>query len=265
VITPKRVYELMAVYFRIGLMNETAYRANFFIQAFESVLTLATALGAIAVVFTQTDSLAGWQPSELVALIGIYFLVLGAINVVIAPSLAQFMEDVVTGNLDYTLTKPEDAQLLVSVSQVRIWKMIDIMLGLAVLLVATVQQAAAFGAMQAAGFLIAMLSGAAIIYSFWIVLAALAFWFIRIENILQIFWAMYTAGRWPVAIYPGWLRWILTFVVPIAFAVTVPAEAVAGRLSLPMLAASVGMAVLLIGFSRWFWRRGLARYAGASA
>jgi ABC-2 type transport system permease protein len=200
-----------------------------------------------------------------VGLIGVYFLVLGAVNVVVAPSLAQFMEDVVTGNLDYTLTKPEDAQLLVSVSQVRIWKMIDVVLGLGVLLIATVQQAAVLGPAHAAAFLIAMLSGAAIIYSFWIVLAALAFWFIRIENILQIFWAMYTAGRWPVGIYPGWLRWLLTFVVPIAFAVTVPAEAVAGRLTLPMLASSIALAVALIGFSRWFWRHGLARYSGASA
>jgi ABC-2 type transport system permease protein len=265
VITPKRVYDLMAVYLRIGIMNETAYRANFFIQAFESLLTLGTALGAIAIVFTQTNSLGGWAAAELVGLIGVYFLVLGGINVVIAPSLAKFMEDVVSGNLDYTLTKPEDAQLLVSVSQVRIWKVIDLMLGVLVLTTAVVMQAAALGIWQAIGFLIAMFAGASIIYSFWIVLAALAFWFIRIENILQIFWAMYTAGRWPVTIYPEWLRWILTFVVPVAFAVTVPAEAVADRLTLATLAGSVALAVVLLGFSRWFWRRGLARYSGASA
>lgn len=38
------------------------------------------------------------------------------------------------------------------------------------------------------------------------------------------------AGRWPVGIYPIWLRMGLTFIVPLAFAVTVPAEAVSGRL-----------------------------------
>jgi hypothetical protein len=34
-ITPRRVYDLLAVYFRIGLLAETAYRANFIIQAFD--------------------------------------------------------------------------------------------------------------------------------------------------------------------------------------------------------------------------------------
>jgi ABC-2 type transport system permease protein len=257
--------DIIKVFFRIGLMNETAYRANFFVQAFESLVTLATALGAIAIVFTQTDKLAGWSASELVSLIGVYFLVLGGINLVIAPSLEQFMEDVVTGNLDYTLSKPADAQLLISVSQVRIWKLIDVGLGFAAVLVGTLQQASELGVLAALGFLVAMLCGAAIVYSFWIVLATLAFWFIRIENILQIFWAMYMAGRWPVDVYPGWLRVILTVIVPVAFAVTVPAEALSGRLTAEMLAGAVLGAAALMAFSRWFWLRGLRRYSGASA
>ncbi|MCZ6871464.1 MAG: ABC-2 family transporter protein, partial [Gammaproteobacteria bacterium] len=74
----------------------------------------------------------------------------------------------------------------------------------------------------------ALLCGGTIVYSFWLILASLSFWFIRIENILMIFWRMYTAGRWPVGLYPSWLKWLLTAVVPVSFAVTVPAQAVAG-------------------------------------
>jgi ABC-2 type transport system permease protein len=76
---------------------------------------------------------------------------------------------------------------------------------------------------------------------------------------------MYAAGRWPVGIYPGWLKWILTVVVPIAFAVTVPAEAVAGRLGLETLLGAIALATALLAFSRWFWKQGLKRYSGASA
>lgn len=259
------LFELVAVFFRIGFMNETAYRANFLVQGFESLITIATALGAVAVVFTQTDSLGGWSIAELVALIGVYFLVLGSINLVVAPSLERFMEDVVTGNLDYTLSKPADAQLLVSISQVRIWKLIDVGFGLVTVVVGIALEASDFGLGAALGFLVAMLAGAAIVYSFWIVLATLAFWFIRVENILQIFWAMYMAGRWPVTLYPSWLRLMLTALVPIAFAVTVPAEALSGRLTGETLAAALAVAGVLAAFSRWFWLRGLRRYSGASA
>jgi ABC-2 type transport system permease protein len=76
---------------------------------------------------------------------------------------------------------------------------------------------------------------------------------------------MYTAGRWPVGIYPGWLKWTLTLIVPVAFAVTVPAQAVSGRLGLGTLAGAAVLAALLFAFSRWFWRTGIKHYAGASA
>ncbi len=256
---------LMAVFFRIGAMNEMAYRANFWIQTFESLMGLGTTLAVVAVVFNQTDELGGWRAPELVALVGVYFLVLGAINLVIAPSLQRFMEDVRQGTLDFTLTKPADAQLLVSISEFRIWKLLDVVLGAGVLILALQQLSAGVGLARAVSFGVALLAGAAIVYSFWLMLATLSFWFIRIENILMIFWSMYTAGRWPVGIYPPWLRWMLTLVVPIAFAVTVPAEAISGRVDASSLVGALALAAVLLTLSRWFWNRGLQHYSGASA
>jgi ABC-2 type transport system permease protein len=112
---------------------------------------------------------------------------------------------------------------------------------------------------------VALLCGSAIVYSFWLILATMAFWFIRIENILMIFWSMYTAGRWPVGIYPGWLRWTLTLIVPVAFAVTVPAQAISGRLEPETLLGGISLAIALLTLSRWFWKQGLKHYSGASA
>jgi ABC-2 type transport system permease protein len=260
-----RALRLLLVFLRIGLLGETQYRVNFLIQLFETGLSLATALGAVWVVFTQTDSLRGWSSSELAALVGVYFMVLGSVNLVVAPSLQKFMEDIVSGNFDYTLTKPADAQLLASLSEVRIWRVADILLGLLTLSVAIGRQSTAIGWTDAGKFALALLIGGVIVYSFWVVLATLAFWFIRVENILQIFWAMYTAGRWPVGIYPEWLKWTLTAIVPVAFAVTVPAEAISGRVSNQALFGAAGFAVLLGALSRWFWKVGIKRYAGASA
>jgi ABC-2 type transport system permease protein len=96
-------------------------------------------------------------------------------------------------------------------------------------------------------------------------LSTVAFWFVRIENILMIFHSMYDAARWPVTMYPGWMQAMLTFLVPVAFAVTVPAGALVGRLPETWLAGTAGLAVALLIVSRWFFRVGLRRYSGASA
>jgi ABC-2 type transport system permease protein len=256
---------LLWVFFRVGVVGELAYRVNFFVQMFQSLLQLGTALAGLAVVFSYTDTLGGWRPDEVVALVGVYILVGGVIGLVIRPSMERFIESVRQGTLDFTLTKPEDAQLLVSIQGVEIWQLVDVLLGLGVLAVALVRLGEKVGTGQAAAFALMLLAGGAIVYSFWLMLATLSFWFIRVENILVIFQSMYEAGRWPVSLYPAWLRFGLTFLVPVAFATTVPAEALTGRLDAQTSLGALALAAGLLVASRLFWRAGVRHYSGASA
>jgi len=259
------VLRIIKTYFRMGVLSELEYRANFFIQVFESMLGLVVSLGGLAVIFNHTDNLGGWLPEHLLALVGIHILVGGLINMIINPSMQRFMEDVRKGTLDFTLTKPEDAQLLVSVQRIQIWKIVDIGLGLFVMGVALRRLGAAVTFNETILFLIAISCGAAIVYSFYLILATCSFWFIKLENILVIFQTMYQAGRWPVGIYPQWLRFTLTFLVPIAFAVTVPTEGLIGRLTTQTLLGAIALAAGMLVISRLFWKFGIKSYSGASA
>jgi len=256
---------LLAAFFRVSIRGELAYRVNFFVQLFQSLLGLGIALGGLAVIFSFTDTLGGWRPDEVLALVGVYFLVGGMIGLVIQPGMEEFIDSVRTGTLDFTLTKPEDAQFLISIRRVEIWKLIDIVLGFIVLGTALVRLGGKVGGGEAAVFVLMLAAGGLIIYSFWLILATLSFWFVRVENILVIFQSMYEAGRWPVSLYPGWLRYGLTFIVPVAFATTIPAEALTSRLSWETLLGAVALAAVLLLISRGFWRLGLRRYSGASA
>lgn len=256
---------LVWTYFRVGVMGEAAYRVNFGVRLAQSLLGLVTALGALVVVFNYTDTLGGWSADELVALVGVYILVGGVIGLVIQPSLETFIGSVRDGTLDFQLTKPEEAQLLVSIQGVDIWEALNLMLGVGVMAVALRRLGEAVGPAQAATFGMLLLAGGAIVYAFWLMLATLSFWFVRVENILVIFQSVYEAGRWPVSIYPGWMRFGLTFIIPVAFAVTVPAEALTGRLTLPTALLALGLAAGLLVVSRMFWRVGVRRYSGASA
>lgn len=252
-------------FFRISILNELQYRANVFIQIMQSGFALATGLGGLAIVFSHTQTLAGWRPAELLAVLGVYLLIGGMINMVIRPSVQRLMDDVRAGTLDYVLTKPEDAQVLVSVRQIEVWKLADIIVGLVVIGVALWQLGASVGVLQTLAFAIALGAGTAVTYSFLLILATCSFWFIKIQNIILIFGDVYEAGRWPVGIYPGWLRTVLTLVVPVAFAITVPAEALAGRLTWQSLLGALALAAAMLIGARWFWLRGIRQYSGASA
>jgi ABC-2 type transport system permease protein len=256
---------LLGIHLRLGILNELQYRTNLFIQLIQSTVGLMTALLGLGVVFSKTDSLGGWSAPELLAIVGVFTLVSGITQLVVQPSLARFMEDVRQGTLDFTLTKPVDAQVLISVRHVEVWKIVDIVVGLVVLSVAIGQLGATVGPTEAVAFLIALLAGVTIIYSFLLILSTCVFWFIRLDNILNIFQSMYEAGKWPIGIYPPWLRTMLTFLVPIGFAVTVPAEGLVGRLTSPNLLGAIALAIALPVVARVFWRIGVRHYSGASA
>lgn len=261
----KRLFEVFWIYLRVGAMNEMQYRINFFIQLFQSGIALATGLVVLALVFSYTDSLRGWSQADLLAVMGVHILMGGVIRTWVEPNMARLMQDVRQGTLDYALTKPEDSQVLVSVRAFQIWQLVDVVVGIIVVGWALVEIQAGTTWLAASAFGIALLLGALMIYCIWLIITTGSFWFIDMGNLIEMFQSLYQAGRWPVGIYPGWLRASLTFIIPVTFAVTVPAEALTGRLTPITLLGAVGLTAALLFITRRVWFFGLKNYTGASA
>jgi len=260
---PLRPLRLFALFFRIGALNELQYRANLAVQLFQSAIALGTGLAVLGLVFGQTTNLGGWSQSELLAVMGVHILMGGIIRTAIQPNMERLMTDVRQGTLDFILTKPADAQ--VSVREFRIWQGVDVVVGIVVLVVAVAQLQVGFGLGTGLIFAATLVLGAVMIYCFWLLLTTAAFWIVRMDELHELFSGIYQSGRWPVTLYPDWLRISLTFLVPIAFAVTVPAEALTGRLTIETLALAAAFALGLFVVTRWFWQFGLRNYSGASA
>jgi len=260
-----RPLKLFGLFFRIGALNELQYRANLAVQLFQSALALGTGLAVLGLVFGQTTNLGGWTQSELLAVMGVHILMGGVIRTAIQPNMERLMTDVRQGTLDFVLTKPEDAQVMISVREFRIWQAVDVVVGAIVLAIAVAQLQSGIGLGPGLVFAGCLLLGAVMIYCFWLILTTAAFWIVRMDELHELFDGIYQSGRWPVTIYPGWLRISLTYLVPIAFAVTLPAEALTSRLTIETLALAAAFALLLLIVTRWFWRLGLRNYSGASA
>ena len=263
--TPTSGPTVARTYLRVGALHELQYRVNFWLQLVESVVALGTAIAVIALVFANTEELAGWSLDELLVVLGIHVALGGVIKAVVQPNMLKLVEDVTQGDLDFLLLKPAGSLLLASVRQVAFWKLVDVVVGLGVVAVAVARPGVeiSWAGLLSGALLLGL--GAVIVWCFWVLLTVSSFWIIRADHIVELFSGLYQAGRWPVSIYPLALRIGFTVIVPLAFAVTVPAEAVTGRLSLLGFATAIGFTVLLLLVTRWGWGRGLRRYDGASA
>jgi ABC-2 type transport system permease protein len=117
---------------------------------------------------------------------------------------------------------------------------------------------------QLTAFGLSLAAAAIVVYAIWVVLMSLAFWFVSVENIAVLFDAVYEGARYPVSAYPGALRFLFVYLIPIAWTTTVPASALTGRLRPEIGLAAVLVAGLVFALARALWGAALRRYSGAS-
>jgi ABC-2 type transport system permease protein len=250
----------------VAFQNVFAYRANFWISLLHSLLNLGTGILGVLVLYGQVQTVRGWDLPSALALLGVY-MILGALRgLFIGPSLeslAGMDGEIWTGSFDFTLLRPINVQFLASFRYWRPLALIDLFLGLGVLLTAIGQLGQTLTLSGVTSFAVSLFIGFVILYSILLTFAALVFWTPFLFT--WVFDSLFQMARYPVGLYPGWLRLVLTWIVPIGVMTTVPAQALAGGPSPVTLAGSAVLALaLLIGSSALF-RFGLRRYASASS
>lgn len=260
-----RYLKLVGLFARVSVQDNAAYRVDFVVHLVLAVLQLGGELLGIWIIFSNTPSLGGWGPFEMLALLGVFRVMAGVIAMVIAPNMRAMMEEIRDGKLDFAILRPVNTQFLLSARRFVLWNAADIAIGLMMIAFAAGRLAGRIDPGRVGLFVVMLSAGVVIIYSFWLALGTLAFWFTRITNIEMVFWNVFEAGRYPVQIYHPWVRWGLTYLVPLAFLTTFPAGALMGKLSAVNVAAAVVAAIASLLAASAFWRYGLRHYSGASA
>jgi len=261
----RRAVHVAWVHLRVTVMNELQYRANFFIQLLQSLIAVGTGLVVLALIFDRTPDLNGWTRPQLLAVLGVYSIVGGVIGFAIQPAMDMLMADVHQGRFDHVLTKPADSQLLTGVRNFRLWRLTDVLVGVAVVVWALVELHGNFGVLDIVSFVVMLTAGCGVLYCLWLLVTCGVFWVTRIDMVQDLFTGFYRAGQYPTSAYPTGLRLTLTYLIPIGLAVTTPSEALTGRLSWGRFAVLLVFVAAVFVFTRLVWRVGTRRYAGASA
>lgn len=257
-----RLFWLMA---RLSVQDTAAYRLDFLMHFVLAFVQLGAELVTLWTIFSNTRSLAGWQPLQILGLLGVFRIMVGTIAMIVAPNMRTMMEEIRDGKLDYAILKPVSTQFYVSVRRVVLWRLSDIALGLALVTFSAIRLAGSVSLSNVLLFLVMIAAGVTIIYSFWLVLGTMAFWFTRINNIEMVFWNVFEAGRYPVSIYRPAVRWTLTYIIPLAFLTTFPAQTLVHSLDPRIVALALVFAVTSAAGATLFFRYGLRHYSGASA
>ena len=256
---------LLKALFKLNLQLALAYRADTVVNILLNLMWLGWELLGISIIFSNTTSLGGWKVGELIALLGVFRLVNTLMAALIWPNTEKFNASVRDGSLDYTLLQPVDSMFLVTFSRMTIWRIWDLALAAVLLVVGIRLSGGGTTPPHLASFLFLSASGALILYSLWIAMIAATFWFVKFDNNVTILQALLDTGRYPATVYPTWLRLIVTFLIPVAVATTVPLQALRGDLTPWQILLFLGVGAASFFVASRIWKAGVKKYSGASS
>ena len=257
--------KLLSSFLKVNIQMSLAYRADTVVNILLNLMWLGWELLSLNIIFSNTTTLGGWGLGELIALLGVFRLVNTLMIALIWPNTEKFNQSIRDGSMDYTILQPINSMFLVTFSRITVWRIWDLILAIVLIVVGVNMTGDITTPFNILTFMLLATTGTLIIYSLWIVLIAMTFWFTKFDNNVTILQALMDSGRYPATVYPAWLRIIVTFIIPIAVATTIPLQALRGELGSSQILLFVVISIISFWVATNVWKLGLKRYSGASS
>lgn len=252
----------MRFYLRLywaAILSRLEYRLDLAISIATALLTQSSALAFYRVLFSNTAQLNGWQPSGVLLLFGMVALTF-AVSELFFNGIWNLPGYVVSGRLDRVLVSPAHSLVYLLMSQPQLHAFGNLLAGLGMVAAAlwTLSPPAALYWLLP----LWVLSGALTYTGLLITLGALGFVVVgpRADH-LRVAIQLLNATRYPLGVYPPWMRFILLLVAPVGVGTYLPSAWLEGRVPL-WLAAIVPplVALALCACAAATWELGLRRY-----
>ncbi|MGD1865015.1 MAG: ABC transporter permease [Phormidesmis sp.] len=258
-----RYVKVLKLFWQVAIAAELEYRINFVVALITSLGGLAGSLFGLFLFYRTDYAFPGWSWDEALLVLGIFTMLQGIAATFLVPNLNKIVGYVQEGTLDFVLLKPISSQFWLSAHTVSPWGLPDLIFGAVIVFYAGGH--IGLTAVDYLALLPPLALGIVSLYSLWFILAATSIWFVKIYNVTEVLRSLLEAGRFPIEGYPAVYRIFFTFVVPVAFLTTVPAQTMIGRSEPAWLLGSAVLAIALFQMSKWFWSFALRFYTSASS
>lgn len=172
-----------------------------------------------------------------------------------------FRDQIISGEFDFRLVKPMSPLFQALTRQTDI---LDLPL-FVMIVIALIKPALALSPLALLSTLSLSLSGFIIITAIHVFVAGLGVVTTEVDHTIMIYRDLSSMARVPVDIYTPFIRSLITFVIPIGLAYTVPAKAFLNLLSPWLFISSILAAIVFFALSLRFWRYALTQYSSASS
>lgn len=239
-----------------------AQKLGLFIFLFGKVLRFGMYFFFLLFLTNQTGSLAGYSAQQ-VLFIFLTFNIIDVLGQFLYREVYRFRPLIVSGDFDLVLTKPMSALFRSLMGGA---DLIDLITIPPLFIIAyLVGRNLALDPASVILYILMIINGLLIVTAFYAAVVSMAIITLEIDHTVMIYRDFSSMGRFPVEIYKQPFKSILTFIIPVAIMITLPARVLFGQATPAdvIVALAVGMAAFYI--SMRFWKYALSRYTSASS
>lgn len=255
---------LLCAIFSLSLRRNLVHRVNLAFDIGQTLVGMSTILATTMAIFHQTRTLAGWSKSEALVLVGVYAVISGVRAAFIDPNLSTFVGMIRDGSMDEALLRPAPSWFTTTCREHAPLALGQSVLGFGILMVGVLGLPAPPRPMNVMLAVALACCAVAITWAISLMVACLGFWAGRLE-FAPLTGSLWDIGRYPADVYRNPLRSVVTYVIPLAGMITLPATALTGTTSVVALVVSGSTAALFVTVAVLFFRKGLKRYTGATS
>jgi len=243
-----------------------AYRADFFIYAASDLLMQSVNLIFILVIFSKIPAIKGWTRDEVLFIYGFFLMPFGLYSGFLNHLFDVPEKYVLQGELDRILVRPLNAWFQVVVETMNPELLVGTLAGIVIMIYSgrSMHLDPTWWDLPIA---LVLVLGATLIYAgVYTFLASLGFWTEGNIGLMPMVYNLSNYGRYPMTVYRGPIRFILTWVLPFAFVGFYPSSLLMHRyeyLGYAMLTPVIGVVSFALAYKVWV--AGIRRYRGTGS
>jgi len=259
----KRYLKVYKKLLAINFSNLIVYRTNFVNNILASLSWGGLILIQMLLLTSRSNNSFGWSRDEILLFTGIFSTIISIFHMFITPNFEMLSRNINLGKLDHMLLKPLDSQFLSSVWLVNYATFIRLILSIVFTGYFLNRLSFSLTILNVGFYLILLLLGFVVLYSLWLLVISLLFWFTRLTNIVELMFSITGMSRFPGEMFSQFSRLLFFLIFPILFIVFVPTKIFLGRYQFNDLPFLIFIAIVMSYGSRKFWLFALKHYTSA--
>lgn len=251
-------------FFKASIVADLEYRLNFVILVIGEFIWYSTQLILFEVLYRHTKIIGDWDVHQMRVFIFLVLFVDSIYMILWDPNFSVFTDNVRKGTLDLLLMKPINSMFMLSSQRISISHLPCFFITFGGLVWA-LNQLPDFNWLKLLWLFLLVPAGLSVIFCGRFALNSTSIIFTRADFLQYIWYSVFRLGLRPDAIYSGFLRIILIFVLPFAMVASIPARILLEPAQPWMIAWALILPFILFYLLRKYWVFCLKHYSSASS